>query len=228
MCFSIACGLPKDLGCLADEVGGAPPLGIASTHTVRSRALDAALKNCMPPAFSSPQAASGGGGVGDGVGGGMGVGGAGVIFQPKFNNSALHNGLQLFIARLLRPFWSLPVVVIKEDKGVSGSKRSADGRPKGSDGETGVPSIVDLGALRAPLELLRINIRDAFPRAVVEDLAARDAKDKRDAAAIAAQAAERRAANPRQQGAMRALFVFLLFVGLVWFGLVWPLKKKIG
>lgn len=108
----------------------------APIHEVRARALDAALKNCKPPAFSSPHAAVGNGGAG--VGGVAGAGAVsvgvvgGVTIGEKFNNSALHNGLQLFIARLLRPFWFHAVVTCKGGGG-SGvrTKRSADGRAKG-------------------------------------------------------------------------------------------------
>lgn len=186
MCFSIACGLPKDAGSGGGGGGGAmslsPPGKRASSlaygvpsQTVRARALDAAVLNCKPPGFSSPQAVAGAG---------AGIALDGVMMGEKFNNSALHNGLQLFLARLLRPVWFLPVVVLAGDG--SGSKRSADGKTKGA-GE--VPVIRDLGALRAPLELLRASIRHAFPRAVCEDLAALAGKEARVAAAAAAAAA---------------------------------------
>lgn len=103
---------------------------------MRARALDAALKNCKPPAFSSPHAAVGNGGAG--VGGVAGTGAVsvgvvgGVTIGEKFNNSALHNGLQLFIARLLRPFWFRVVVTCKGGSGPGvRTKRSADGQAKG-------------------------------------------------------------------------------------------------
>lgn len=56
----------------------------------------------------------------------------------------------------------------------------------------GTPTILDLEGLIGPLELLRVSIRTAFPRAVAEDLAAKAAKEERDAAAAAAAHAERR------------------------------------
>lgn len=194
MCFSIASGLPRDMSSgITDAVGGGDngllPLG-APSQIVRARALDAAVLNCKPPGFTSPQAAGGAGGAG------AGVAMEGVTMGEKFNNSALHNGLQLFIARLLRPFWFLPVVTVPLGGGTgagggggSGSKRSADGSTK-SGTSLVVPTFVrDLDALRAPLESLRISIRAAFPRAVSEDLAALAGKEARAAAATAAAAA---------------------------------------
>lgn len=189
MCFSIACGLPRDVGAGvqsdAGGGGGLPPppaaCGVPS-QAVRARALDAALMNCKPPGFSSPGQSAAGGTGGGGGGGGAAMGG--VILGEKFANSALHNGLQLFIGRLLRPFWFLPVVVAPP---ASGSKRAADGSAK-SGGKSAPPIVRDLEALRAPLEALRASIRVAFPRAVGEDLAALASKEAKAAAAAAAAA----------------------------------------
>eukprot|EP00752_Nemacystus_decipiens_P013044 g11539.t1 len=191
MCFSIACGLPRDVGAgigadasAAPGVLPPPPAACGvSSQTVRARAVDAALMNCKPPGFSSPgQSAAGGAGGGGGAAAALG----GVIMAEKFANSALHNGLQLFIGRLLRPFWFLPVVVAPP---ASGTKRTADGKAKGG-GKSAPPVVRDLEALRAPLEALRASIRVAFPRAVGEDLAALASKEARAAAAAAAAAAE--------------------------------------
>lgn len=191
MCFSIACGLPRDLGGGIVGSGGDTASGVASSlvpsHTVRARALEAAVMNCKPPGFSSPQAAGGAGGGGIAAMEGVTIG-------EKFNNSALHNGLQLFIARLLRPFWFRPVIASPGGGGggggSSGSKRSADGKSKGKggrvEGKGGVGVILDLEALRGPLELLQASIRNAFPRAVGEDLAAKAAKEAAESAAVAA------------------------------------------
>ncbi|CAN0096856.1 unnamed protein product [Ectocarpus sp. 6 AP-2014] len=189
MCFSIACGLPRDLGTGSGGGGGGGPVagsaggggcnpsvpaayGVPS-HTVRARALDAALMICKPPGFSSPgQPAGGGIGIGIGIGGGVAATAGGVIMGEKFTNSALHNGLQLFIGRLLRPFWFLPVVVAPPGGGGGGAKRSADGTVKSGGSPPPPPSVRDLEALRVPLESLRASIRAVFPRAVGEDLAA--------------------------------------------------------
>lgn len=179
----------------------------APNHQVRARALDAALKNCKPPGFSSPLAAAGGGGSGGRGGGGPGgmdIGG--VTIGEKFNNSALHNGLQLFIARLLRPFWFRPVVICGGDNGSGGGKSSSAGAKRSADGQAksgiggGVPAIMDLAALIGPLELLRVSIRSAFPRAVAEDLAAKAAKEAREAAAATAAREERQASASRMGG----------------------------
>lgn len=206
MCFSIACGLPRDVGhAVAGAATGsttaAPSGGVGlpsptaahgvPSQTVRARALDAALMNCKPPGFTSPgQSAATGVGVGDRGGGGMALGG-GVIMGEKFANSALHNGLQLFIGRLLRPFWFLPVVT-SPPAGGCGSKRSADGSAKSrgssSSAAAAPPVIRDLAALLAPLDSLRASMRIAFPRAVGEDLAALASKEANAAAAAAAAA----------------------------------------
>lgn len=214
MCFSIACGLPRDVGqgvagaatgptttAPSSRSGGAvlppPPAAHAvPNQTVRTRALDAALMNCKPPGFSSPgqSAAAAAAGAGSGSGGGIGGGGmavgGGVIMGEKFTNSALHNGLQLFIGRLLRPFWFLPVVIAPPaSSSSSGSKRSADGKAKGGGSSSSAPPPIVRGleALRAPLDSLKASIRIAFPRSVGEDLAALASKE--DAAAAAAAAA---------------------------------------
>ncbi|CAN0238023.1 unnamed protein product, partial [Scytosiphon promiscuus] len=118
MCFSIACGLPHDVG----AGPGGPGAAMGSIAAVPT--------------------------------------------QTKFANSAVHNGLQLFISRLLRPLWFLPVVVAPPPPS-SGSKRSADGRGKSAAGGS-PPVILDLEALRAPLESLIASIRIAFPAAALE------------------------------------------------------------
>ncbi|CAN0565499.1 unnamed protein product, partial [Ectocarpus sp. 12 AP-2014] len=106
----------------------------------------------------------------------------------KFTNSALHNGLQLFIGRLLRPFWFLPVVVAPPGGGGGGggAKRSADGTVKSGGSPPPPPFVRDLEALRVPLESLRASIRAVFPRAVSEDLAALASREAKAAAAVPA------------------------------------------
>ncbi|CAN0131010.1 unnamed protein product, partial [Ectocarpus fasciculatus] len=222
MCFSIACGLPRDLGtgsggggggggAVAGSTGGG--VGNPSTpaaygvpgHTVRARALDAALMICKPPGFSSPGQPAGGG---IGIGGGVAATAGGVIMGEKFTNSALHNGLQLFIGRLLRPFWFLPVVVAPPGGGGGGggAKRSADGTVKSGGSPPPPPFVRDLEALRVPLESLRASIRTVFPRAVGEDLAAQASKEaKATAAADARRGAELLGEAAREWRGERAL-----------------------
>ncbi|CAM9540207.1 unnamed protein product [Ascophyllum nodosum] len=159
MCFSIACGLPRDLGIGMDL----PYSAGVSNQAVRNRALNAAIANCKPPSFVGPQR----GGIGMGVG---------FMMNDKFINSSLHNGLQLFISRLLRPFWFRSVVTVPSPSngGGSGSKRSADGtiRDGGHGQSAQALEVLDLETLRVPLDSLRASIRTVFPRAVSEDLAA--------------------------------------------------------
>lgn len=184
MCFSIACGLPGDLGGLfsptgeyADVVPSASA-GVAA-HELRKLALDAALKNCEPPCFSSPQAGGGSGGP---------IVMESVTIGEKFNNSALHNGLQLFTSRLLRPFWFQQVVKLSASTGSArntGSKRSSDGKAKDGGELVGAPSFMDVRALRGPLELLKDAIRAVFPRSVENDLATEAAKSAMQASAAA-------------------------------------------
>ncbi|CAN0486923.1 unnamed protein product, partial [Ectocarpus sp. 12 AP-2014] len=114
----------------------------------------------------------------------------------KFTNSALHNGLQLFIGRLLRPFWFLPVVVAPPGGGGGGggAKRSADGTVKSGGSPPPPPFVRDLEALRVPLESLRASIRAVFPRAVSEDLAALASREAKAAAAHRNQKALKREA----------------------------------
>lgn len=160
MCFSIACGLPEDLGRGIDSGGMTLSYSAGVLNpTVRARALDAALTNCMPPSFAGSQ-------------GGRGV--EGVMMGEKFVNSSLHNGLQLFIARVLRPFWFRPVIVVPpSSSGGSGSKRSADGvMRRGNQSPVVVPKVADLEFLLGPLDSLLASIRTVFPRAVGKDLAA--------------------------------------------------------
>ncbi|CAM9519333.1 unnamed protein product, partial [Ectocarpus sp. 12 AP-2014] len=222
MCFSIACGLPLDLGTgsggggggggpVAGSTGGGgynssvPTAYGVPSHTVRARALDAALMICKPPGFSSPGQPAGGG-IGIGIGGGVAATAGGVIMGEKFTNSALHNGLQLFIARLLRPFWFLPVVVAPPGGGGGGAKRSADGTVKSGGSPPPPPFVRDLEALRVPLESLRSSIRAVFPRAVGEDLAALASREaKAAAAADARRGAELLAEAAREWRGERAL-----------------------
>ena len=134
-----------------------------SKQAVRERALRAAIVNCNPPSFVGPQQ----GGIGMSLG---------VMWSDRFVNSSLYNGLQLFISRLLRPFWfrSLVTAPNPSNGGGSGSKRSADGatRNSGDSQSAQALDILDLETLRAPLDPLRASIRFVFPHAVSEDLAA--------------------------------------------------------
>ena len=157
MCFSIACGLPRDLGMDLPYSAG------VSKQAVRDRALYAAIANCNPPSFVGPQR----GGIGMSLG---------VVWSDRFVNSPLYDGLQMFISRLLRPFWfrSLVTITNPSNGGGSGSKRSADGATRNSGDSQSAPAldILDLETLRAPLDSLRASIRLVFPHAISEKLAA--------------------------------------------------------
>ncbi|CAM9180534.1 unnamed protein product, partial [Ascophyllum nodosum] len=137
MCFSIACGLPRDLGMDLPYSAG------VSKQAVRDRALYAAIANCNPPSFVGPQR----GGIGMSLG---------VVWSDRFVSSPLYDGLQMFISRLLRPFWlrSLVTITNPSNGGGSGSKRSADGATRNSGDSQSAPAldILDLETLRAPLD----------------------------------------------------------------------------
>ena len=133
---------------------------VVPLEVVRGRALDAPVSCCGPPSLTVPHEAPG---------------------YEKFATSSLYNGLQLFVSRLLRPFWLQPVVTARCQRqpveGGSGLKRSADGQPRkgpftGENVGTRVaPEVLDLEALLEPLAWLRESIRAVFPHAVSEDLA---------------------------------------------------------
>ncbi|CAM9416124.1 unnamed protein product, partial [Discosporangium mesarthrocarpum] len=100
--------------------------------------------------------------------------------RDTFSYSTCHNGLQLFLARLLRPYWFQSIIRKGGERGNgAGSKRSRDGSVKKGKGGgvglrpiEGLPEMLDLSPLQGPLNLLCKHMRKAFPRAVAKDLVA--------------------------------------------------------
>ncbi|CAM9224570.1 unnamed protein product [Chrysoparadoxa australica] len=152
MCFAIACGLPEGLGVSSGAVG--------MRQDVSRRAMHSLLCHGGTPSISSGQQA-------------QGQGGERRVFMDEFSFSYHHNGLVLFLSRLLRPIWFQPVVVAT-GKPVSGAKRAANGASKDEPrGQVEVRMVLDRSELRAlylPLKELQERMKEYYKGAVSRGL----------------------------------------------------------
>ncbi len=153
------------------------------TANLRQSAISAALQHGIPqnvssPAFSPGDDGGGGGGRQVSASGGTTAfssspSNARAVFMDEFSYSFYHDGLALFLSRLLRPALFHPVVVpnsssLNDGVSKSGSARGQDSSDGGG-GTTKLFPLLDRGELRvlhAPLHRLLDVMVEVFPQAV--------------------------------------------------------------
>ncbi len=172
MSFAVACQ------CVSPD----NPPGAGSAADLRQSAISAALQHGGPPKVSPSTFSHGDNSAGGGVGGMQVVAppsgsnafsssspsNSRAVFMEEFSYSFYHDGLALFLSRLLRPALFHPVVVSDSSMGGGGTK-SASSSADASSATTKLSPLLDRGELcmlHAPLHRLLGVMREVFPQAV--------------------------------------------------------------